>query len=325
MQISLVVPVRNEEESIGALLDSIRAQTLQPDEVLLVDGGSTDKTVALARRLIAGDSRFELIEAGDATPGRGRNVGIGRARYDWIALTDAGIRLEPQWLERLASVVEKDPEVKVVYGNYEPVGDSLFERLAALAYVSPKEQREAGLIRGPFIASCLMRREVWQSVGGFPDQRAAEDLAFIERIKEHGFRTGWARDATVWWRLQPTLARTFRKFVLYSKHNVWAGRQWDWHYGITRQYLFMLVFVALAAVHSFWWLLVPVLFFLARVMRRMWPHAEGRNLLWLLNPARLAGVSVILLTIDLATFIGWAQAVLQRPAARQRAQTVTKT
>ena len=46
--ISLVVPVREEEGSLAALVDSIRRQTRPPDEVLLVDGGSTDRTVALA-------------------------------------------------------------------------------------------------------------------------------------------------------------------------------------------------------------------------------------------------------------------------------------
>ena len=54
-RVSLVVPVRNEEGSLAALVESIRRQTRAPDEVVLVDGGSTDRTVALARELTAGD------------------------------------------------------------------------------------------------------------------------------------------------------------------------------------------------------------------------------------------------------------------------------
>ena len=92
-------------------------------------------------------------------------------------------------------------------------------------------------MRGPFIASALIHRDVWEAVGGFPDLRAAEDLIFMERINEHRIMVGWASGATVAWRLQPTLARTYRRFVLYSKHNVWAGLQRDWHHGIARQYL----------------------------------------------------------------------------------------
>jgi cellulose synthase/poly-beta-1,6-N-acetylglucosamine synthase-like glycosyltransferase len=48
-------------------------------------------------------------------------VGIAAASYDWIALTDAGIRLEPSWLEHLVAAVDCDPSVAVVFGNYEPI------------------------------------------------------------------------------------------------------------------------------------------------------------------------------------------------------------
>jgi len=325
MQISLIVPIRNEEETLGVLINSIRRQTWPPDQVILVDGGSTDQTLTIAHELIANDSRFEVIEAGDATPGRGRNVGIAAARFAWIALTDAGIQLEPTWLENLVKIVELNPNVEVVYGNYEPVRTSLFESYATLAYLSPKQPRPGGLMRGPFIASSLIRREVWQAVGGFPDLRAAEDLIFMERTKAHGFKIGWAPAATVWWKLQPTLGRTFRKFILYSKHNVWAGRQWAWHYGVARQYLLGLVFIGLAVAHSYWWFCLLPLGFLARIVRRIWQHREGRGPLWLCHPARLLGVGVIMLTIDLATFIGWIQAVWQRPAPPTTQPTVTKT
>src|SRR5215218_5018083 len=118
LSISLVIPVRDEEESLARLVESIRAQTRRPDEVLLVDGGSTDRTVELARELAAGDGRFRVVEAGPASPGRGRNVGAGAARYPWLAFTDAGIGLDPEWLERMAEKVSEEPETEVVYGNF---------------------------------------------------------------------------------------------------------------------------------------------------------------------------------------------------------------
>src|SRR4051812_12519152 len=101
LEVSLVIPVRNEERSLPALISSIQAQTFPPAEVVIVDGGSGDGTVELGRRLTEGDARFRFVEAGDATPGRGRNVGTEAARSEWVAYTDAGIRVEPTWLERL--------------------------------------------------------------------------------------------------------------------------------------------------------------------------------------------------------------------------------
>lgn len=314
MKISLVVPMRNEEASLPPLIESIKQQTVQPDEIVLVDGGSTDATLSVARRLAAEDARIHVIEAGEATPGRGRNVGIEAARYETLALTDAGIRLEPTWLERLARVFENDPELEVVYGNYEPIVDTLFARCGALAYTSEKQPRAGGRMRAPSIASVMLRKSVWERVGGFPDLRASEDLIFMKRIEEAGCQVGWAPDATIWWQLQPNLVRTFRKFVLYSKHNVWAGGQAHWHYAIARQYAVALLLVLLAIWHSPWWLLLLGLGLVARVGRSIWKRREGRGLWWALNPVQFIGVALILLTIDLATFIGWAQAAWQRPA-----------
>ncbi|HEV2707716.1 MAG TPA: glycosyltransferase [Pyrinomonadaceae bacterium] len=314
-KISLVVPLRNEEETLPTLFASIARQTRQPDEIVLVDGGSTDGTTALMRRLADRDARIRIVEAGEATPGRGRNIGISTAAHEWVALTDAGLTLEPDWLEELARAAFADPDVEVVYGNYEPVTDTLFARCAALAYPPPKQERAGGRMRGPSTASMMLRREVWQRLGGFPDLRAAEDLLFMQRIERAGCRVAWSPRATVWWQMQPGFRRTFRKFVLYSKHNVWAGLQADWHYGVARQYALYVPFVLLALVHRWWWLVPVVLLFAARVARAIWRRREGRDLLWALHPVRFAGVALVLLTIDAATFVGWAQALrAARPA-----------
>lgn len=309
MNVSLVVPVRNEEQSLPRLLESIRQQTLQPAEIILVDGGSSDNTVELARCAAEGDSRLRVIEAGQATPGRGRNVGIEAASSDWVALTDAGNRLEPTWLENLVAAVETDPVTDIVYGNFEPVVDSWFTRCAALTYPPPKTSRPGGLMRGPFIASSLMRRKIWCELGGFPDRRAAEDLIFMDRIRDAGYETRWAPKATVWWEMQSGVLSTFRRFELYSKHNVWANRQWDWHYGLVRNYFFMSVFIVLAVIHSPWWLIGLPIWALARVVRSVWRRREERGFLWVMNPIQILGVGLVLFTIDLATFVGWAKAI----------------
>lgn len=318
--------MRNEEKSLPALLDSVRRQTHRPVEVILVDGGSTDATVKVAREIAAASGAdfkdLRVIEGTEATPGRGRNIGIGAARSEWVALTDAGIRLEPEWLERLIEVVRADGDVQVVYGNYEASIGSFFERCAALVYLPPKVERAGGRVRGPSIASALLRREVWEAVGGFPDLRAAEDLFFMEHIKRLNFKIAYAPRATVWWQLQPTLGKTFRKFVLYSRHNVWAGRQWDWHYGLARQYAVNLIFFVLALAHSWWWLMFPVALTLARAAKLIYVRREGRGLAWLFNPLQFAGVVFVMLTIDLATFIGWAQAVWQRGAGGSAATQI---
>ena len=154
---SLIIPIRNEEASIENLVDSIGRQTMPPDEVVFIDGGSTDSTVEIVERLAAGKASTKLVKTDGATPGKGRNLGVEAARNQWIAFTDAGIRLEENWLEELVKAAD---EADIVYGNYAPDhrgSNSLFQRCAAFAYVPP--QRAKG-IRGKFIASSLIKREV---------------------------------------------------------------------------------------------------------------------------------------------------------------------
>lgn len=321
LPVTVVAPMRNEGSSVAVLIRSLKAQTYPVTEVILVDGGSTDDTVIRAGESVDGDGRFRIIEAGEATPGRGRNIGIAAARCDWIALIDAGIRAEPTWVERLVAVVERDPAVEVVYGNVEAVVDTRFERYAALTYPAPKQMRAGELMRAPCTPSSLLHRRIWERAGGFPDLRVSEDLFFMERVERTGAKIGWAPKATVWWQLQPTLARTFRKFVLYSRHNVWAGRAYDWQYGVGRQYAVALVLVVLALAHSFSWLVPLALGFAARVAKSIWRHRDGRGLLWALDPVQFVCVAVIILTVDVATLVGWADAVLRSPPYSMRQPT----
>jgi glycosyltransferase involved in cell wall biosynthesis len=276
----------------------------------MVDGGSTDGTASIARQLTHDDPRFRIVEAGEATPGRGRNVGIDIASHGWVALTDAGIRLEPEWLRELVEQAQRHPDASIVYGAFDPLEDSFFEQCAALAYVPAPQRNGEGVTRGRSIASSLLRRDVWKAVGGFPDLRAAEDLMFMERAADAGFREVWAPRARVWWRLQPTLARTWRRFVVYSRCNVLAGRQRFWHYGVARQYLAVAVCIALAVAMSPWWLALPLLAFLTRVGRSIWIRRGTRPWWWCFNPAQFALVALIVVAIDVATFVGWAQAFM---------------
>jgi len=318
LDVSVVIPLRNEAQSLPFVIAGLQQQTYAPAEVILVDGGSTDDTVALARRLTQGDARFRIIEAGDATPGRGRNLGTAAARHDWIAYADGGNRLEPTWLECLTREVESDSSVEVVYGNYEPVTETTFERAYASTYVAPKQERPGGWMRGPVVPSSLIRRDVWKKVAGFPDWRAGEDLTFIERVESGNFKTRWAPQATIWWQLPPTLPLMFSKLVLYSRHNVWAGRQSSWHYGLARIYLLWIPFIALAFLHSFYWWLMPCLLWVARVEKTLWRRREGRTIWWVLNPSRFLVTALIMLAMDLATFVGWAQATLLRRWYQQK-------
>ncbi len=114
---------------------------------------------------------------------------------------------------------------------------------------------------------------------------------------------------------------TFRKFVLYSKHNVWAGRQWDWHYGLLRQYLALVPFLLLTVLHSWWWLASLPMWLVARMAKRILAHRYEFGVAPLFNPITFFGVGFVVLLIDAATFVGWAQALKRTTPSAEAAAT----
>lgn len=95
MGIALVCTVRNERASIDVLFDSLATQTRRPDEVVFLDGGSSDGTAErIAAR--AGALGIRLLRAPDANIARGRNLAIAATTQEIIAVTDAGVRLAPE-------------------------------------------------------------------------------------------------------------------------------------------------------------------------------------------------------------------------------------
>lgn len=305
-EISLVIPVYNEEESIEGLIENIKQQTYQPNETIFVDGGSTDKTIEIIEQTVREYSNFKFIKTLRASPGKGRNIGVENALYDWILFTDAGITLDKNWIENLVRVRNKSSIADIIYGNYSPVVNTFFEKCAAISYVPASQKSQ---IRGKAIVSCLLKKSVWESVGGFPDLRAAEDLIFMEDAEKKGAKVDFASDANVYWHLRPDIASTFRKFVLYSKYNVWAGREWDWHYGILKQYLLMLLFIILSIIHSPLWLIAVVLWLIVRTVKRILPHRLEFGWMPLINPVYFFSIMFLIIIIDIATFVGWQQAL----------------
>jgi len=309
MKVSVVVPVRNEAQSIRTLLDSLLSQTRVPDEIVITDGGSTDSTTQIIDEYISRGAPVRLIREQAALPGRGRNVSAANASYDWLAFTDGGIRPARDWLQTLIRNVEQDSTLDVVYGTWEPVVDTFFRECAAIAYVVPPEPVDGATIRKRVIASTLMRKSVWSAVGGFPeDLRSAEDLVFMNAIEQANFHVLYEPRAIVQWSIQPTFGRTFKRFALYSGNNIRAGLWGKWQGPVFRRYL-VVGFWALVAIAlgRQWLFTIPLVWLLMLAARAV--VALRRNALtypatvWR-NARRLLLLIPIIATLDAATFVG---------------------
>ena len=307
-EISVVIPALNEEQSIRRLLEDVLNQTLKPAEIVITDGGSTDKTRDIIEEFITAGAPIRLIRVSQSMPGRARNLAAEEVRTDWIAFTDAGITLAPDWLEALTARAG-ETAADVVYGTYDPIIESFFTECAAIAYVSPPSETNGELVRPRSIVSALMRRQAWKAVGGFPEHlRSAEDLLFMNNIEQAGFVTARTAKARAYWHIQPTLVLTFKRFVAYSRNNIRAGLFSEWqqtiflYYALIAATTLSVVFVGIRG------LMIPpavwLLFLIARGAKTLYQNREtypagfGRNLL------RLVLLVPIIATLDAAALIG---------------------
>ena len=309
MKVSVIVPVRDEEQSIGRLIDGLLQQTRLPDEIVITDGGSLDRTTDIIESYIKQGAPIRLIRAGAALPGRGRNLAVAAARFDWLGFIDAGLHPAEDWLEALIKRAQQHESIDVVYGSVTPITDTFFKECAAIAYVIPPAIRNGVQVRQRFIASALLRRSAWEAVNGFPEHlRSAEDLVFIDRVDEAGFRFVHEPQANAYWELRPTFGTTFHRFLVYSRNNILAGLWRRWQKTILSRYLVLSVLAVVIALIQPRWLWVPFVLWVAMLAARavvsIWrnrfsyPASLSRNL------KRLPVLIFLIAVLDSASLLG---------------------
>ena len=116
MGISIIIPVYNGEATLGRCLESIRSQTCQDYQVIMVDDGSTDGSLALMEEWAARDDRFTVIRAACYGPGGARNRGLALARGEYVVYMDADdYWVRSDLLETLADRIQREPADVYLY------------------------------------------------------------------------------------------------------------------------------------------------------------------------------------------------------------------
>ncbi|HEY1332029.1 MAG TPA: glycosyltransferase [Actinomycetota bacterium] len=216
MKVSLIATVKDAGEHIREFIDSVRAQTRPPDEVVIVDGGSTDGTLEALREA----PEFTVISEPGANIARGRNLAIRSASHDVIAVTDADCVLAPDWLEHLLEPMERGAAISA--GFYRPIATSLLQRCAAAAALPEDDELRPGWM--PSARSIAFRRDAFDAAGGYPEWlEVGEDMYLNHRLQAGGTRMDLAPDAVTYWRVRPTLAATWRQYARYARGDALAG------------------------------------------------------------------------------------------------------
>ena len=171
-ELSIIIPTLNEEESIRETLDSLKM--FDNTEIILVDGGSTDRTI-----LIAQNYAVKILHS---TPGRGMQLQIGgnTAQGQILWFLHADTIPSKDAVKQIIDILAKP---NVVGGNFTIRFDGNRRAAKFLTWLYPN-LRKIGLIYGD--SAIFVRREFYKKIGGFKSFPIFEDLDFVERLKKEG-------------------------------------------------------------------------------------------------------------------------------------------
>jgi len=308
-RVALCLTVLNEADSLDTLFASVAAQTRQPDEIVVVDGGSTDGTDEVIRMWQGRGLPITLLVRPGAYISAGRNSAIAHATAPIIAVTDAGVRLDPGWLAAIVAPLEGSADQAdgsdVVAGFFRADPHSAFE--AALGATTLPNVEEIQPERfAPSSRSVAFRRSAWEDVGGYPEWLDyCEDLIFDFALQDAGHQFAWAPTAIVHFRPRPTARAFFKQYYRYAggdgKADLWRKRH------AIRYATYLGLPLGLLAARRWPLLLLPMGLaaagYVRRPYRRLWP------LLPSLSPKdrliAIGWVPLIRLIGDLAKMLGY--------------------
>lgn len=202
MNISVCITVLNEEQSIGKLLNSLLRQTKKANEIVIVDGGSTDSTIEIINHYQKRFSGIKLLKE-KCTRGRGRNLVVEMARNEIIAMTDAGCVAREDWLEKITAPLS-ELEIDVVAGFYKMIAkNSMHKAMRVFLGVMP-DKFDINFL--PSTRSVAFRKSIWEKVGGFPEEiNTAEDTVFNYKLIKNKAKISRVKDAVVKWGMPSTI------------------------------------------------------------------------------------------------------------------------
>lgn len=194
MKVSFITTVFNEEKSITSFLTSLHNQTIKADEIIVVDGGSTDSTV---KRIKQFDETIKVMRK-KGNRSVGRNEAIKHATNEIILCSDAGNILDKKWIEHIIKPFT-DSSVDVVAGYYKGKYENVFQKcLIPYVLVMPDQVHPDEFL--PATRSIAFKKSVWKKVGKFPEEYSHnEDYVFANNLKKSGANIVFAKHAVVSW------------------------------------------------------------------------------------------------------------------------------
>jgi glycosyltransferase involved in cell wall biosynthesis len=191
---SVIIRAYNEEKHIRRLLEGLSQQTIKDINIILVDSGSTDHTVEIARQFSV---EVVHINPKEFTFGRSLNLGISHAKADLVVIASAHVYpVYPDWLERLLEPLN-NPKVALSYGKQRGMETTQFSEHMIFSHWFPEKSNLNQ--EHPFCnnANTAIRRELWEKKAYNEILPGLEDLAWARWVQEQGFRISYVAEAEI--------------------------------------------------------------------------------------------------------------------------------
>jgi len=271
--VSLIMPVKNEEQFVAPTLDAVFASSRLPDEIIIADGQSVDRTLERVQAYMGRGVTIRVVSNPQIFTGAGRNRGAACATSDLLLFLDFGIFVHPRWIEEMIRPFEQDAGVDAVGPVFEPYVESdfeycvaslqfqemmLFSRLSRAEQLArvPAEIRLGGVL--------AVSRSCYHRLGGMPAWlRASEDNLFSRKLLNARARIVLSLDALCYRHIRKDTKSLFMQNFIYAR--AYGHVHAPLHHRSRRNMLFyiaVLVAVGYGAVHPAI-LPVPLLMFTA--------------------------------------------------------------
>ena len=221
--IAAIIPLYNGARFIEDALASVLGQTRPPDEVIVVDDGSTDDGAALAERFAAGAPGFKLVRKENGGQASARNQGVAQSSSTLIAFLDQDDIWYPWHLERLIEPFERSiiHNLGWTYANLDEVdiGGKLVKRRLLDPENHPKQSVFQCVRQDMFVlpSASLIARDAFEAVGGFDEQLIGyEDDDLFLRIFREGYDNHFIDEAVSKWRIHVN-STSFTEHMLKSR------------------------------------------------------------------------------------------------------------
>ncbi|MCX6536598.1 MAG: glycosyltransferase [Actinobacteria bacterium] len=223
---TVIVPYYNEAELVVQTLEQLRAQTLVPSAVIMVNSSSTDNSSSIVDGWILQNEsslpcRYINLNSGTNTPGGSKAAGVDIATTELVAFMDCGLNFSPDWLASQLAMLLGDSHAVWVSGGLITSGEGITDKCAIAHTYGYRRFR-------PCMPSSLLRRNIFETVGRFKDLRAGYDAQWIRDANRFGQKRLINESVVVSYlgtSFAANLWQVFKKSILYARPTLRSGNK----------------------------------------------------------------------------------------------------